>query len=104
MLLKRLLARINLQTVAQYTTMGWPAESSQITHTLQKIHIARAHLSEVKRLLLYDDWIVIPFLMQKSVLSQIHEGHEGLTKYRRRANMSVWWPELGRDVMEMVKT
>lgn len=92
----------DLQAVARYVNMGWPAQVTQMPHSLHKFHIARAHLSVAEGLLLYDDRIVVPLSLRKTVLSQIHEGHQGLTKCRRRANMSVWWPEFGRD--ELVKT
>jgi transposase InsO family protein len=95
---------VTLQTVARYTNEGWPVELTHIPYALHKFHAARAHLSEVQGLLLHDDRIVVPSSQQKNVLSQIHQGHQGLTKFRQRANMTVWWPGIGRDVTEMVKT
>lgn len=93
-----------LQTVIRYTINGWPSDVSCLPHNLLKYHTARAHLSEVSGLLMHDDRIVIPITMQKTVLSQIHAGHQGLTKCRKRANMSVWWPGVGRDIAELVST
>uniref|UniRef100_A0A1A8F641 Gypsy retrotransposon integrase-like protein 1 n=1 Tax=Nothobranchius korthausae TaxID=1143690 RepID=A0A1A8F641_9TELE len=94
----------DLQTITKYVADGWPEESSHLSHTLQSFHAARAHLSAADGLLLYDDRIVVPELLRKQVLSQIHEGHQGLTKCRLRANLSVWWPGIGRHITEVVKS
>ena len=71
---------VTLQTVARYTNEGWPVELTHIPHALHKFHAARAHLSEVEGLLLHDDRIVVPSSQQNNVLSQIHQGHQCLTK------------------------
>lgn len=89
-----------LQTAIRYTCNGWPSDSSRLPHNVLKYHAARAHL-EVDGFLLNDDRIVVPLSMQKMV-SQIHAGHQGLTKCWKRANISVWWPGVGRDITEIV--
>lgn len=91
----------DLQLVSKYIHEGWP---SQMTHTLHGFHTVRAHLSEVEGLLLYEDRIVIPGSQRQDVLRQLHTGHQGLTKCRERANMSVWWPGIGRDIIKTVIT
>ena len=70
---------VTLQTVARYTNEGWPVELTHIPHALQKLHAARAHLSEVEGLLLHDDRIGVPLSQQNNVLSRIHQGLQGLT-------------------------
>jgi len=91
-----------LQTVICYISYGWPLDLSRLPCNLLKYHAARAHLSEVNGLLLHDDRIVVPISLQKTVLLQIHTGHQGITKCRKRANMSVWWPGVGREIAELV--
>uniref|UniRef100_A0A3Q3JIL2 Gypsy retrotransposon integrase-like protein 1 n=1 Tax=Monopterus albus TaxID=43700 RepID=A0A3Q3JIL2_MONAL len=67
-------------------------------------HAARAHLSESDGLVLYQDRIVIPTMLRSNILDQLHVGHQGLTECRERAKSSVWWPGIGAQITEKVRT
>jgi len=41
--------------------------------------------------------------MRLEILDKIHEGHQGITKCRERAKTSVWWPELSREIQDLVQ-
>lgn len=83
---------------------GWPSQTSQLTSVLHRFYAARAHLSEIVLLLLYKDRIMIPGLQRLDVLRQLHTDHQGLTKCKKKANMSVWWPRIGKDITKTVET
>jgi len=40
--------------------------------------------------------------MQSDVIKKLHAGHQGISKCRRRAQQSVWWPNLGKALKEKV--
>ncbi|KAK9496780.1 hypothetical protein O3M35_012973 [Rhynocoris fuscipes] len=40
---------------------------------------------------------------KRMTLMRLHEGHMGITKCRRRAQESVWWPGYSQDIQKMVK-
>lgn len=82
-----------LQKVITFIRKGWPRRMAEFS-PLQGFHTARAHLSESDGLVLYHDCIVIPTELRSNVLSQLHEGHQGLTKCRERAWLTVWWPDI----------
>uniref|UniRef100_A0A1A8EMF6 Gypsy retrotransposon integrase-like protein 1 n=1 Tax=Nothobranchius korthausae TaxID=1143690 RepID=A0A1A8EMF6_9TELE len=82
---------------------GWPPKHS-LHHTLHGYYPARSQLSEVDGLVLYQDRLVIPAALRPDVLNRIHEGHQGLTKCRARAKMSVWWPRISKDIAQVVNT
>ncbi|UYV72044.1 K02A2.6-like [Cordylochernes scorpioides] len=48
--------------------------------------------------------VIIPSNMRKDVLNCIHAGHQGITKCRARAKDHVWWPGIGQEIQDMVKT
>ena len=63
---------------------------------------SRGHLSMSKCLSTYDDRIVILADMREEILERIHTGHQGITKCRERANLSVWWPCICKEIKTKV--
>ena len=49
-------------------------------------------------LLCYQDRIVVPPVLRKSVLDDLHSGHLGVDKMKSLARNSCWWPELEADI------
>ncbi|XP_063042998.1 uncharacterized protein K02A2.6-like [Engraulis encrasicolus] len=85
----------DLQAVISRVRNGW-----RKTHnfpSFSAFYPARHHLSEARGLVLYDDRIVIPQALRTDIMKKIHAGHQGLTKCRERARLSVWWPGIGND-------
>lgn len=90
-----------LQSVTACIRNGWPRGMAGF-HSSAAFHAARHQLSEAEGLVLYHDRIVIPAPLRAKILEQIHEGHQGLTKCRERARMSVWWPGISSDIRKTV--
>ena len=84
-----------LSRVLDYSVSGWPKYAKDIPEEIRKYHAVRGELSVVSRL-------VIPSSLQLEVLERIHDGHQGMTRRRERANMSVWWPGISRDIQSKV--
>ena len=63
---------------------------------------AKARLSVIDDLLLYDDRLVIPRYNRMEMLDKVHTGHLGITKCRMRPSQSVWWPGAHDSIAEMV--
>ena len=47
--------------------------------------------------------IVMPSIIQKETFEQLHVGHQGIDKCRRRAKQSVWWPGLSSQLEQVVR-
>uniref|UniRef100_A0A672GPH5 Gypsy retrotransposon integrase-like protein 1 n=1 Tax=Salarias fasciatus TaxID=181472 RepID=A0A672GPH5_SALFA len=92
-----------LQSVVKFITNGWPHKTT-LSPSLHGYYAARAHLSESDGFVLYQDRLVIPVALRADVLKQLHHGHQGLTRCRARAKMSVWWPCIGAQVTQTVST
>lgn len=60
-------------------------------------------LTIVIGLLLKGTRLVIPPNLQRQTLDQIHEGHQGISKYRQRAKVSVWWPGISAQIEAIVE-
>jgi len=54
--------------------------------------------------IIYYNRTVVPSALRSEVLDRNHDGHQGVTKSRERANMAVWWPGISRDIQNKVST
>ena len=93
-----------LRRVLDYTVSGWPKYAKDIPEEIRKYHAVRGELSVVDGKIIYHNRLVIPSSLQSEVLERIHDGHQGMTRCdsRERANMSIWWPGISRDIQSKV--
>ncbi|UYV68677.1 K02A2.6-like [Cordylochernes scorpioides] len=92
-----------LQNVAFYSKNGWPAKC-QLSPLERSFYDVRDEIGEENGLLMRGLRVIIPSDMRKDVLNRIHAGHQGITKCRARAKDHVWWPGIGQEIQDMVKT
>ena len=87
-----------------YTFSGWPKYAKDIPEEIRKYHAVRGELSVVDGKIIYHNRLVIPSSLESEVLERIHDGNQGMTRCdsRERANMSVWWPGISRDIQSKV--
>ena len=50
-----------------------------------------------------DDRVIIPSALRPDVLDKIHTGHQGIQKCRERAKRGVWWPNLSKQIEDLVR-
>ena len=48
--------------------------------------------------------VVIPAKYQKSVLEELHLNHPGIVQMKALARLRVWWPTLGTDIEQLVRS
>ena len=89
-----------LQVVSRLVIEAWPKHVSNIPAQARAYHQWRNRLSVSKGLVLYGDRIVIS--MRRDILHRLHDGHQGITKCRERAHMSVWWPGLESEIQDLL--
>ncbi|UYV78302.1 K02A2.6-like, partial [Cordylochernes scorpioides] len=92
-----------LQNVAFYFNNGWPAKC-QLSPLERSFYEVRDEIGEENGLLMRGLRVIIPSNMRKDDLNRIHAGHQGITKCRARAKDHVWWPGVGQEIQDMVKT
>ena len=91
-----------LQEVTKLVLNGWPKCQTQVPENVRSFFPYCGELSYVDGKLIYRDQIVIPASMREEILQRIHDGHLGVTKCLERANSSVWWPGISKDIKERV--
>ena len=48
--------------------------------------------------------LIIPAALQKRVLDLAHESHQGIVKTKQLLREKVWWPNIDKDVFDLIKT
>ena len=54
-------------------------------------------------LLMRGSRIIIPPPLRSDILERLHTGHLGISKCRERARNSVWWPNLSKQLADLVE-
>ena len=89
--------------VLQYCRQGWPTESD-VDPTVRAYWDVQGELTECDGMLMRGCRVVVPKSLQKETLRKIHEGHQGMARCRLRANFSVWWPGISKQITNFIKS
>ena len=95
--------RVCKQTV-DYIVNGWPSTNKRLEGEMVSLFACRNQLTLCQNVIFYDSRVYIPRSLWKSYLKYCHEGHQGITKCRRRAQRHFWWPGVGADIADFVNT
>lgn len=79
---------------------GWP---KVVNKELEPYFLRRYELSLDMNCLLWNNRVVIPSSLRKSVLDLLHEEHPGINKMKMLARGIVWRPDIDKDLEESVK-
>lgn len=85
----------------RYCQSGWP-DKYQVPQALKPYYSVSAELTIQHGILMRNNRIVVPYTLRQDMLERLHTGHQGITKCRRRALQSVWWPGLSRQLEDLV--
>ena len=91
-----------LKAAFEYTVCGWPRRKEDVVLAARDMYAIRGELSVSDGLLLKGDQVVIPSDLRGEILEKIHAGHLGINKSRERAKGAVWWPQITRDIKDMI--
>ena len=85
----------------KYCESGWP-NKHQVLQILKSYYSVSAELTIQQGLLMRNNRLVIPSFLRHDMLDRLYTGHQGITKCRRRAQQSVWWPGLSKQLENLV--
>ena len=89
------------QKLMSYCQTGWP-DKSRLQGLYKAYATVKYELSVVQGVLLRGYHIVIPSKMQTNIIEKLHAGHQCISKCRRQAQQSLWWPGLGKTLKERI--
>lgn len=94
----------SLQMVLKCVKSGWPDYVADVPVAIRDYFPIRSELSEYNGIVTRGCRMIIPSPLRADVLDRIHDGHQGMTKCRERANTSVWWPGISSEIKYKVQS
>ena len=89
-----------LKQALRYTLEGWP---TKVASELSSYAKRATELTVAEGCLVFGGRVVIPKVLQKEVLAELHAEHTGITRMKAIARSFVWWPTLDNDIEHLVK-
>ena len=93
----------NLLKPANTIMKGWPDERKHWPPECTDYWNFREKLTVVDSIIFKGNRIVIPASLQKNMLQQMHKGHLGNEKCKRRVRDVIYWPRTNADIADMVQ-
>ncbi|XP_054281249.1 uncharacterized protein K02A2.6-like [Macrosteles quadrilineatus] len=81
----------------------WPVKSS-LRNEIQEYFNVKDELSCIDGLLLRGTRMIIPQELRAEMLERLHSGHLGITKTRKRALGTMWWPGISQEIERKIKS
>lgn len=81
---------------------GWPDNTASLPANLHTFFEKRAELSFEENVLLWRGRVVVPNILQETMLQLLHEGHPGVSAMRELAKFYSWWPHIDDDIEHQV--
>ncbi|XP_068238500.1 uncharacterized protein [Palaemon carinicauda] len=87
-----------LQSLIPFIENGFPSTRYELTEELQPYWPYQDRLSTVDSVFMRDKRVLIPSALQGEILRAQHGAHQGTNKMQNRAQGSVFWPGLTKDI------
>ena len=92
------------QDLARVIRKGFPDKKSDLPENLKNYWCVKDKLSVDDNLIVHGCRLVIPHSLQASMLSRLHEAHQGIRRSKERALLTMYWPGMNEDIKNFVST
>ena len=82
---------------------GWPAERKELPPDVMPYYHIRDELVYEKGIILKGERFVIPQILRKEMLEELHHPHMGLESTLRRARETVFWPLMTTQLKDFIR-
>ena len=81
---------------------GFPDHKKQLPEALRQYWQVCRELSIEDDLILYGCRLLIPTAMCKTILAHLHLAHQGITRTKQRARLTLYWPSMDNDIENII--
>lgn len=93
-----------LQKLSQIIKSGWPENLKSLNDPVLEHFVPhKSNLYEVQGIIMMNDRVVIPKILQQKVIDKLHEAHPGIDRMKSFARSYVYWPNLDKDITNKVQ-
>ena len=82
---------------------GFPDQKASLKEPLKKFWSIKDSLSIDDDLIVYGCRLFIPHTLRATMLSRLHEAHQGISRSQARARLTLYWPGIDLDIANFVK-
>lgn len=93
-----------LNVLTEIITSGWPNNQKEVPTCIRPYWTFRDQLSIDNGFVLKGQQIVIPSNLRNKIIQQLHTAHLGQEKTKLLARDCVYWPNINRDIDNIVQT
>ena len=91
------------QALKLVITEGFPNTKASLPGSLKSYWSIKDHLSIDDDLIVYGCRLLIPTSLCPTMLSRLHEAHQGIARSQARARLTIYWPGIDRDIEAFVQ-
>ena len=93
-----------LNALSEVIYNGWPRNIKELPDSLRQYWTYRDVLGMENGVIFKGKQVVVPEPLQKDILYQLHEGHQGIEKTKLLARETVYWPRINDDISRLVNS
>ncbi len=90
------------QSLKHVISNGFPNQRGQMPHPLKFFWGVKDNLTIDDDLIVYGCRLLIPKSLRSSMLSRLHEAHQGVSRSKARARLTMYWPGIDQDIENFV--
>jgi hypothetical protein len=91
-----------LATVMKYVLTGWPNwKLKRVPPEIRPYFLRRFDLTSEDGCLMWEHKVVIPKVLQKTCLIELHRNHLGVCKMKSLARNHFWWPQMNEQIEKL---
>ena len=91
----------DMKSLVELIENGINNDKKKLPKNLQIFHQYRNDLYTVDDVVLYKNRILIPPKLRHEILQSLHSAHQGVTSMSARAESSIFWPGITKDIIDL---